>query len=49
MLGLWRADRDFAGLREPDALKRLSSEEREKWIVLWKQIDDVLARASDPK
>jgi serine/threonine-protein kinase len=46
MLTLWRSDRDLAGLREADALNRLSTEEREQWIALWKQVEDVLARAS---
>jgi serine/threonine-protein kinase len=46
MLTLWRSDPHLAGLREADALSSLSTKEREQWITLWKQLDDVLASAS---
>jgi hypothetical protein len=42
----WRADPDLAGLREPGALEKLSAEEREEWLALWKEVDAVLDRAS---
>jgi len=38
MLALWLVDPDLAPVREPDALKKLTPEEREEWRSLW---DDV--------
>jgi serine/threonine-protein kinase len=38
MLALWQVDPDLAPVREPDALKKLTPEEREEWRSLW---DDV--------
>src|SRR5262249_673579 len=32
----WQAEPDLAGLREPGALDRLSAEERDEWLALWK-------------
>jgi serine/threonine-protein kinase len=44
----WRADPDLAGLREPGALDRLSAEERDDWLALWKEVGALLKRASSP-
>jgi hypothetical protein len=44
----WQADPDLAGLREPDALDRLSAEERHEWLALWKEVGALLKRATSP-
>jgi hypothetical protein len=38
MLTLWQADPDLAPLREPGALMKLFSEEREEWTSLWSKV-----------
>jgi serine/threonine-protein kinase len=47
-LTAWRDDPDLAGLREPDALEKLSVEERKEWLALWKEIDALLNRTTGP-
>jgi serine/threonine-protein kinase len=47
-LTTWRADPDFAELREPGALQRLSVEERQEWLALWNKVDAVLKRTTGP-
>jgi serine/threonine-protein kinase len=42
----WRHDRDFAGVRGPEALARLSTGEREAWQQLWKDVDTLSERAA---
>jgi eukaryotic-like serine/threonine-protein kinase len=42
------ADPDLAGLREPDALEKLSVEEREEWLALWKEVGALLDRTAGP-
>jgi serine/threonine-protein kinase len=42
------ADPEFASLREPKALARLSVEERDEWIALWKEVETMHIRASSP-
>jgi serine/threonine-protein kinase len=41
----WRSDPDLAGLREPSALDKLATSEREKWVALWSEVGAVLHRA----
>jgi hypothetical protein len=41
----WLGDRDFAGVRWPEALARLPEAEREPWRRLWDEIPETLARA----
>jgi hypothetical protein len=41
----WLADPDFAGVRGPEALARLSEPERQAWQMLWAKVADTLARA----
>lgn len=42
----WQDDADLAGLRDKDALAKLSQAEREAWQRLWQDVDKTLARAS---
>jgi serine/threonine-protein kinase len=44
----WQADADLAGLREPGALAKLSTEERGEWLALWKEVGALLKRAMAP-
>ncbi len=44
----WRGDPDLAGLREPGALGRLSAEERQEWLALWKEVEALLGRTARP-
>jgi hypothetical protein len=44
----WQADPDLAGLREPGALDKLSAEERDEWLALWKEVGALLKRATSP-
>ncbi len=44
----WLIDPDFAGVREPGALNRLSVEERDEWLALWKQSHALIDRVTSP-
>lgn len=44
----WLIDTDFAGVREPGALNRLSIEERDEWLALWKQYHAPVKRMVTP-
>jgi hypothetical protein len=44
----WQVEPDLAGLREPAALARLSAEERDGWLALWKEVGALLKRATGP-
>jgi serine/threonine-protein kinase len=44
----WRGDPDLARLREPDALEKLSVEERDEWLTLWKEVDALRNRTTSP-
>jgi serine/threonine-protein kinase len=41
----WREEPDFAALREPDELDRLSTDEREECNALWSEVTALLDRA----
>ncbi|HVX14998.1 MAG TPA: serine/threonine-protein kinase [Pirellulales bacterium] len=41
----WQYDDDLAGLREPRALEKLSSDERNGCRALWQEVSDLLERA----
>jgi tetratricopeptide (TPR) repeat protein/serine/threonine protein kinase len=41
----WLEDRDFAGVRGPEALAKLPEPERQSWQKLWDDAADMLARA----
>ena len=38
----WRVDPDLAGLRDADAIAKLSSDERDECDVLWSDVDGLL-------
>ena len=44
-LSQWREEPDLAGLREPDALDRLSADERKECNALWSEVAALLNRA----
>jgi serine/threonine-protein kinase len=44
MLTHWQAGPDLAGLREPSALDKLSTDERKECLALWKEVAGVLHR-----
>jgi tetratricopeptide (TPR) repeat protein len=44
----WQADPDLARVREPGALGKLSAEERDGWLALWKEVGGLLKRATSP-
>jgi tetratricopeptide (TPR) repeat protein len=44
-LRTWQRSADLAGVRDPAALARLPTAEREAWQQLWQEVADVLARA----
>jgi hypothetical protein len=41
----WQANRDFTGVRGPEALAKLPEDERHQWLKLWQDVADTLARA----
>jgi hypothetical protein len=43
----WKRDPDLAGVREPDALVKLSDEEQLEWRVLWADVDTLLKQLQD--
>jgi hypothetical protein len=43
----WQQDEDFASVRGPDALAKLSEAERQDWQKLWTDVAALLARADD--
>jgi serine/threonine-protein kinase len=44
MLTLWQADPDLAQVREPDAIKKLTPDEREEWNALWTDVRRALRK-----
>src|SRR5439155_5341826 len=40
----WLQDKDFAGVRGPEALAKLPKEECQEWQKLWADVADTLAR-----
>ena len=40
----WKADRDLAGLRDPEALAKLPADEQSACRKLWADVDALLAR-----
>jgi len=45
----WRLDKDFASLRNPDALDELTANEREECLALWRDADSLLDRPRTAK
>jgi serine/threonine-protein kinase len=46
-LQLWQTDTDLLGVREAGALNKLSPDERQEWLTLWKEVTALL-RAVTP-
>ncbi len=42
----WKLDPDLAGVRQSDALEKLSPTERVRWQAFWAEVDRVIARTS---
>jgi eukaryotic-like serine/threonine-protein kinase len=45
----WQGDTDLAGVRDPQALKKLSAEEQEAWRKLWADVAELLKKVADAK
>ena len=45
----WQRDTDLAGVRDADALKKLSAEEQEAWRKLWADVAELLKKADNAK
>ena len=41
----WKIDPDLAGIRDPEALKRLHEGEQKVWRAFWSEVDSILDRA----
>jgi serine/threonine protein kinase/tetratricopeptide (TPR) repeat protein len=48
-LAHWRQDSDLASVRDPQALERLSDNERAAWQVLWRDVDELAKKAEPAK
>jgi tetratricopeptide (TPR) repeat protein len=44
----WQQDKDFAGVRGPDALAKLPEAERQDWQQLWQEVEALRQRAAKP-
>jgi hypothetical protein len=44
----WKEDADLAGVRDRDALAKLSADERRAWEALWKDVDALLKGEAKP-
>ncbi len=42
----WKIDPDLAGIRNPEALKRLPDDEQKAWGAFWAEVDATLKRAA---
>jgi serine/threonine-protein kinase len=45
ILQLWTTDSDLAGIRDPDALNKLSEAEQRAWRALWADVENLLKKA----
>jgi hypothetical protein len=45
----WQRDTDLAGVRDPQALKKLSAQEQEEWRKLWADVAELLKEAANAK
>ena len=43
----WREDGDFVAIRDENALKSLSDEERSDWQALWAEVEALIARTRE--
>ena len=44
----WRADPAFVGVRGAGSLERLSDEELREWLALWRDVESLLSRTTNP-
>jgi serine/threonine-protein kinase len=44
----WRGDPAFVGVRGAGDLGRLSDDEREDWLALWRDVESLLSRTANP-
>jgi tetratricopeptide (TPR) repeat protein len=44
----WQHDEDFAGVRGPEALTKLPEAERQEWQTLWREVEVLRQRSSEP-
>jgi serine/threonine-protein kinase len=44
----WQADPAFVGVRGAGDLGRLSDEERQEWLALWRDVESLLSRTANP-
>lgn len=42
----WRADTDFAGVRDPAELKKLTADEQEAWTAFWNEVEAALTQVT---
>jgi tetratricopeptide (TPR) repeat protein/thiol-disulfide isomerase/thioredoxin len=47
-LAHWKQDSDLAGIRDDEALARLSKAERKEWQALWADVESLQTRAATP-
>jgi hypothetical protein len=45
----WQRDADLAGVRDADALKKLSAEEKKAWRKLWDDVAELLNKTDNAK
>jgi hypothetical protein len=45
-LAHWQRDPDLASVRDPQALDRLSDNERAAWQALWREVDELAKRVA---
>jgi tetratricopeptide (TPR) repeat protein len=46
-LQLWQHHKDFAGVRDPEALAKMPERERQEWASFWKEVDALEKQAAD--
>jgi hypothetical protein len=48
-LAHWQRDTDLAGVRDADALQKLTTQEQEVWRKLWADVTESLKKAGEAK
>jgi hypothetical protein len=46
-LAHWKQETDLAGIRDEEALAKLSEPERREWQALWAEVEALLKRVQD--
>lgn len=49
MLQHWQHDADLAGVRDAEALRKLSPEDQDAWRKLWADVAQLLKKAGNAK